>query len=598
MLLLNLHKTFISRVKILLLTLVSFSNLYSEDLELQNNLYKDPYWEKLLHYKYFDSEIDSDNFFLTSASSSSSLNLKEELFETIKSLENGTNDVLCRFPLRTKWLKENIKDLKIKEYECKELDEYLKQTDAKSLSLVFPTAHINSPASMYGHTFIKASSQIDTPLISNALNYAAKTDEQNGFIYAFKGVFGGYEGRYSILPYYEKIKEYNNLEQRDIWEYDLNLNQEEIDRLMLHAWELKDSYADYKFFTENCSYSILWLFEVARPNLNLVKKFNFKAIPLDTIKEINKQGLITNSNYRYSNMKKMKHIKDEKIENKSYIKEFLTSDTKLENSLSISDKISYLDLKIAYTQYLRTKDDTKKDEYVKEYLKLLKQRSEYKTASNYEVKEPINPLFSHDSAKFSFFYTKNDEFNLGIKPAYNDIYDISDGYLEGAYIDFFDLNLKSKKNKSVKLDRFSLLKIKSISPIDEIFKPLSWAIDTGFEDFKEDDKYFKLMPEFGYSFGNENNIFYTLISSKNYIKAHNRNFSLGFNSGLILNPIKNLKIGTSYSLYRFDSGFINRDFESFFSYSLHRNLALNLKYQNSNLLKKQDSLKVGLFLYF
>lgn len=106
------------------------------------------------------------------------------------------------------------------------------------------------------------------------------------------------------------------------------------------------------------------------------------------------------------------------------------------------------------------------------------------------------------------------------------------------------------------------------------------------------------MPEFGYSFGNENNIFYTLISSKNYIKAHNRNFSLGFNSGLILNPIKNLKIGTSYSLYRFDSGFINRDFESFFSYSLHRNLALNLKYQNSNLLKKQDSLKVGVFLYF
>ena len=95
--------------------------------------------------------------------------------------------------------------------------------------MVFPTSHINSPASMYGHTFIKISSSKDTPLISNAINYAAKTDEKNGLIFAFQGIFGGYEGRYSILPYYEKLKEYNNLEQRDVWEYDLNLNERRLE---------------------------------------------------------------------------------------------------------------------------------------------------------------------------------------------------------------------------------------------------------------------------------------------------------------------------------------------------------------------------------
>jgi len=108
--------------------------------------------------------------------------------------------------------------------------------------MVFPTAHINSPASMYGHTFLRVSSNHDTPLISNAINFAAKTNDTNGLIFAYKGLFGEYEGRYSILPYYEKIKEYNNLEQRDIWEYDLDLTQEEINRLVLHTFELKDSH--------------------------------------------------------------------------------------------------------------------------------------------------------------------------------------------------------------------------------------------------------------------------------------------------------------------------------------------------------------------
>ena len=105
--------------------------------------------------------------------------------------------------------------------------------------------------------------------------------------------------------------------------------------------------------------------EVARPSLNLVDKFLFKTIPLDTIKLISQNNLIEKSNYRYSTMKKMKHIANEKIENKTYIKEFLNEDKKLEESLSKSDKISYLDLKSTYLQYERAENRLEKDEYTK-----------------------------------------------------------------------------------------------------------------------------------------------------------------------------------------------------------------------------------------
>ena len=80
-------------------------------------------------------------------------------------------------------------------------------------------------------------------------------------------------------------------------------------------------------------------------------------------------------------------------------------------------------------------------------MQLLKERSSYSKASSYDIKTPFNPLDSHDSAKVSFFYDSRDSFELGLKPVYNDIYDISDGYLEGAYIDFFDLNLKKDKDE-------------------------------------------------------------------------------------------------------------------------------------------------------
>ena len=593
---------FIERgIKYFILISLFFST--SNSLELKNyieehKLYENSYWAKLLHYRNGISEIDSTNFFI---SNNGKEDLKEELFETINSLETGTNNVLCRFPLRVEWLKENIPTLeeKIVPYSCEELDKFLELTDAKYVTMVFPTAHINSPASMYGHTFLKVGSDKETPLISNAINYAAKTDEKNGLIFAYNGLFGGYEGRYSIMPYYEKIKEYNNLEQRDVWEYDLNLSQEEINKLVLHTWELKDSYADYYFFKENCSYNVLWLLEIARPSLDLVSYFDFKAIPLDTIKILTKyDGLIVDSRYRYSNLKKMKHILNEEIENKEFLKAYINDEIELPDSLSQSDKISYLDFKIAYTQYQRSEDGTEKKEYIKNYLKLLKERSAHKQTRAYNIKSPLDPLISHDSARIGLFYDSNDSFETSIKPAYNDMYDIVDGYLQGAYIDFFELNFKKQKDKDIKLDRFTLIKIKSYSPQDMIFKPISWGIDAGYEHFKDKDDYFKIKPEVGVSFGNDKDFIYSMLGSNIYYKGNDQLYSAGVNIGFITNRIENFNIGVNYTYDKYNKSLENNQFEAFTTYKVHRNLALNLKYINDDLYEKQDRVKVGVMFYF
>ena len=302
------------RLKVLLLSLFfyvflfpsSLFSLSSVEYAEKVKLYEHSYYKKLLHYKNNYSEVDSNNFFV---SKKGKKNIKEELFETIKSLENGSNNVLCRFPLRTKWISENIKDLKIKYYDCKDLNIYINENKAKYVSLVFPNSHINSPASMYGHTFLIFTQEKNQILLSNAVNYAAQSDEKNGFLFAYNGIFGNYNGKYSMLPYYKKIKEYNNLEQRDIWEYKLDFTEEEIYKMVLHAYELKDSYSDYFFFLENCSYNVLWFLEIARENIYLVNEFSYKTIPLDSIKILKKYNLITESKYRYSNEKDELHFK-------------------------------------------------------------------------------------------------------------------------------------------------------------------------------------------------------------------------------------------------------------------------------------------------
>ena len=596
--LLNICNFFNRKFKYLILSFLFCTFSYSSELNTfveQTKLYENPYWSKLLHYRNGESEIDSDNFFI---SKNGKYNLKEELFETINSLEKGTNSVLCRFPLRVKWLKENIPNLNITQYSCEELDKFISLVDGKFVTMVFPTAHINSPASMYGHTFIRISSNEETPLISNAVNYAAATTDTNGLIFAYKGLFGEYEGRYSILPYYEKIKEYNNLEQRDIWEYDLDLTQDEIDKLVLHTYELKDSYSDYFFFKENCSYNVLWLLEVARPSLDLVSQFDFKTVPLDSIKVLQKYNLIKNTNFRYSSMRKMKFILNEKIENKEYVKGFIKEDNELNNSLSTEDKISYLDLKISYLQYQRANNEYDKDEYLKKYLQLLKERSSYKQASTYDIKTPFNPIDSHDSARVSFFYNNNDSFEFSAKPVYNDMYDISDGYLQGAYIDFFDVNIKKEKDENARLDRFTLLKIKSLAPQDLIFKPISWGIDVGYEHFKQRSDYLKVKPEIGVTFGQNRDFIYLMAGSNLYYKNSEQLYSIGSTIGFITNRFDNLKLGINYSYDRYNKDLKNNQFEAFSTYKLDRNLALNIKYTNDNLYEKEDNLKVGISYYF
>ena len=96
------------------------------------------------------------------------------------------------------------------------------------------------------------------------------------------------------------------MENRDIWEYDLNLTKAETIKLFNHLWEMQGIGSDYWFFDENCSYNMLLLLESARPDLYLSTSILWEA-PTDTIKKIKKSGLIDKKKYRPSHIKILEH---------------------------------------------------------------------------------------------------------------------------------------------------------------------------------------------------------------------------------------------------------------------------------------------------
>jgi hypothetical protein len=124
---------------------------------------------------------------------------------------------------------------------------------------------------MYGHSLLRLTRRTGegNRLIDYIVNFAAEEHTKNGLVYAWKGLFGGFAGHFYVMPYYMKIQEYSNIESRDLWEYELALGEMQAERLVAHTWETRSTHFNYYFATENCSYFLLKLLEVADPELRL-----------------------------------------------------------------------------------------------------------------------------------------------------------------------------------------------------------------------------------------------------------------------------------------------------------------------------------------
>ncbi len=487
-------------------------------------------WHSLIHYRPsiiygYESIIDDPRFFLSEAGKHDP---EKEIEATLRAFfRTDIKDGLhprCRFPARLSWLKKELgtDGAFLPQEDCKEFREYFEAISPESAVLVFPVAHMNSPASMFGHTLLRIDSKSESKLFSFAVNYSAKADDTNGFLFAFKGIFGFYEGYFGILPYYEKIKEYNNLDNRDMWEYRLNFTKDEVVRIVEHMWELKGIYAYYYFFDENCSYNLLLVLEAGRPDLRLTQSLPGWVIPMETVRAVEEAGLIGGEpSLRPSRATRIRRIESgiapehQRLAIGMVYKKAEPDEVLNNGKIEKADKIKTLDLASEYLQYLYSKREVERDEYLSLYLKILSARSSLGKAEGYSIDPPLPPDKGHGSFKLSIGAGAKrgaSYLSFNARPANHGLMDPDGGYLPGAAISFMDTEFRYNFTEhKLSLEKLTFLEITSISEVGRFFKPVSWKVNAGVlrEEFakREHRTVFKASAGPGLSF-NKGGLFY------------------------------------------------------------------------------------------
>ncbi len=496
------------------------------------------YWHLLMHTPKDHSEIDDDAFFVAE---DGKYNLAAELDETIHHFNEDTNrsdeSLFCRFPARRAWLEHEL-NVSFGDGECHAYDALVAKMDPQKVTLVFPTAHINSPASMFGHTFLRIDSSMDSKLMSYAINYAAQTDETNGITFAYKGLFGGYYGFYSMLPYYEKLKEYRDSESRDVWEYDLNLTHDEVMAMVRHIWELQRINSWYFFFDENCSYHMLWLAEIARPSVRLRDHFTYHVIPPQTVRAFEDEGLVSTKHFRPS--KRTKLLEYEKQLTPSSIqtaKALASGDIKVQEKVFGPEDRYTLEAAAELVEYEYIEGKLTKEMYAKHYHELLTKRAGLGQGEVLPIASKFNPDTAHHAARISVaqgWFDQRSPLLIGWRPAFHDLSEDDTGHLSGAQIEFLDVQAGIDKDK-ISLEKLTVLSLASITPVSHFFKPFSWRMKSGWDrEYGADRLSFVTRVGAGAAIGDDR-VFGYFLSEPEVRLGFNADAGIGFTAGCGLN---------------------------------------------------------------
>ena len=479
-------------------------------------LSRDNHWRTLIHYysKTMDSaavesHVDDLKYFFSPKGKTNSL---AELKSTLNAFylsppEDINAHAICRMPARWHWLSSRLKlaDVPVKLSSCVEYNRWYKMINPHSVTLVFASSYLNSPSSMFGHTFLRVDPpnvEDGTDWLSWAVNFGARVEKSdNSMFFAYRGMFGGYPGYFAVLQYYEKLKEYKKLENRDMWEYQLNLTVDETHRLVQHLWELRDIRFDYYFFDENCSYRLLELLEYARPGINLTSQFSVSAIPVDTVRVVIEANMISGFNYEPAATTQLQYQVDllTPRERELARKIALGEETLLSTELMAWQPESRRDVyRVAY-QYIRYMqlNESRDPVFVKRSMELLRAINSLPKEAIPQPPPSLRPDSGHTSQVMALNVggTNGSLFGeLKLRAAYHDLTDSLEGYLVGAGINIGELHLRLLESDKLQIEKLSFVEVLSHSPRNEFFKPLTWRVQGGFDQVYYEDEH-ALVPQ-------------------------------------------------------------------------------------------------------
>jgi len=468
-----------------------------------------PFWHRLLHMRPdtfgggYTSMADGPGLFFAARGKTepgAELDATLAAFFTETLLPPGQMTAQCTFPARYRWLKEQLHfdPARLTEQRCDRYEAWRAAMDPQSVTLIFASYFLNNPSSIFGHTllrFDKRGRPDNQRLLDYAVNYAAAVPPDDGaVVFAWRGIFGSYRGYFSVLPYYLKVREYSDLESRDLWEYRLNLTPDQLDWLLRNAWEMGSTYFDYYFFGENCSYHLLSLLEVANPDLHLMDRFPAWTLPTDTVRVVTEQpGLVAQITYRPSRGSRMNQKLDaespaERAVAAGLARGRLTPESPAMLALPPERQALVLDTAIDYFQY-RIADQPQPSPELRNGLRtLLLARSALGSPYDPDQFPPQSqpPETGHASSRVTSALGANTDrasyLELSAYPAFHDLLSRSDGYAANSQMLLGDVHARwEAQDRQLRLERAALVDVFSLLPSTTLIRQPSWRVAAGWQ---------------------------------------------------------------------------------------------------------------------
>ena len=457
-------------------------------------------WLKLMRYNKtifgYKSEVDYPKYFLAKDGQSnpqSEMNASIEKFATPFSQYKDINQhPACLMPGRYLYLDRigKIKK-KIDINKCKDFKVFKEKLELNSVSVIFSSYYINKPASAFGHTFLKLNKEdpMTSDLNSYGVDFSAKVTTKNPIAYGVMGILGGFYGQFSLLPYFLKLREYNDFESRDLWEFELNFEREDLDLFVAHLWDMNLALFDYYYFTENCSYHVQRFVDAIRPDWNLWQEMYDITIPIDTlIPLVEKSGVTKGIYFRPSLYKRTQMQLNELNQSQKKIVKDSIDDLKLKelNDLTESEKImtldsiiDFIDYKFPQKMHLATTNNEIKD-FKREVLGARSQLSQSSIKINKIKRQDFN--HAHDSRKFRFGYRNGNQSGYEFKHRFalhnilepqGDIY--SNFSLEMGKTSLF----YNQELQKFIFEEFEVAHVEALRPLNYLEKRISWNFNFG-----------------------------------------------------------------------------------------------------------------------
>jgi Domain of unknown function (DUF4105) len=301
---------------------------------------------------------------------------------------------------------------------------------------------------------------------------------------------GFFPGNFSATPYHRKVQEYSDLDQRDLWEYQLTLTQEEVTALLQHAWELRGVWSDYWFFDENCSFNLLFLIQAARPGLQLTSRAGAWVLPGDTVRWVDQAGLVKEVTWRPSLATRVNNGRAVLGDDAELAIALARGECDLASVQSAvpdpARQAQVLDLAGECLHALAGRRAITQAQYRSRLVATLKARAALgQQPATALPPTPTRPDQGHPSTRLTVGGGGDNHdqsfATLALRPALHDLLDPPGGYLSTAQVAMGEVDLRWREGDGIELQQLDVLALTALNPWETLFRRVSWGLVAGAE---------------------------------------------------------------------------------------------------------------------